>query len=104
MTVPAAAELDAAKAGCHTLRMTNRINARITPELAEKVEFLRKRTGGSVTDVLSASIERYFEQVAQAESSEALFEGFIGCAHGPANIAADYKQLLAESFRKKAPQ
>ncbi len=84
--------------------MTNRINARITPELAEKVEFLRKRTGCSVTEVLSTSIERYFEQLTQAEPPESLFEGFIGCAHGPSNLSTDYKQLLAESIRKKARQ
>ncbi len=82
--------------------MTNRINARISPELAEKVEFLRKRTGGSVMDVVVASIERYFEQVASAEQSGGLFEGFVGCARGPANLSADYKQMLTEPIRKKA--
>jgi hypothetical protein len=95
------AHVDAARARCHTLCMSERINARISPQLARKVEYLRQRTGKTATEVLSASIETYFAQVAGQAHPRQLLEDFVGCAQGDTELSTNYKRDLAASLGKK---
>jgi hypothetical protein len=81
--------------------MSERINARISPELAHKIGYLRQRTGKTVTEVLSASIETYFTKVAGEAHPKQLLEDFVGCAEGDAELSTNYKRDLAASLGKK---
>jgi hypothetical protein len=74
--------------------MSERINARISPDLVRKIGYLRQRTGKTATEVLSASIETYFEQVASQAHPEQLLVDFVGCAQGDPNLSANYKSEL----------
>ncbi len=61
----------------------------------------------STTEVLLASIERYYaamtEGRAEGTAARALAEaGFIGCAEGPADLSSSYKSGLTRSLAKKA--
>ena len=82
--------------------MTSRINARVDPELARKVKYLQKQTGGSVSDVVKASIEAYFAQVQERQRPLDVLGDFIGCAEGPANLSEEYKSELTRSLEGKA--
>jgi hypothetical protein len=81
--------------------MTARINARISAELARKVQYLRGRTGKSATQVVAASIEEYFDRVAHQQGPAQLLGEFVGCAAGPRNLSSNYKRSIASSLRRK---
>jgi hypothetical protein len=74
--------------------MTVRLNARVPAELARKVKYLRARTAASTTEVIIASLEAYYAQVAREESPARLLEDLIGCAEGPGDLSSNYKALL----------
>ena len=83
-----------------------RINARLPADVARKVELIAKRTNKTTTEVVLASIERYYDALNEvgerASAAEALERaGFIGCARGPADLSTSYKSDLARSLRKK---
>ena len=82
--------------------MTERINARLDPELARKLEYLRQRTGRSTTGVVKASIEAYYERLAGAERPFERLQDLIGCARGPSDLSATYKRVLSDSLARKA--
>jgi hypothetical protein len=99
--------LDAAPRCRHTFCMTKaaqaRINARLPPDVAQKVAYLSKRTGSSTTDVLLASIEYYYAAVTTSEASSAqTLAGFVGCADGPHDLSSSYKNELTRSLRAKS--
>lgn len=81
--------------------MTKRINARLEPELARKVEALRKRTGQSTTDIVKASLESYYVRVAGDGSAAARLADFVASATGPRALSAQYKRVLARSLLRK---
>jgi hypothetical protein len=81
--------------------MTKRINARLDPELARKVDALRKRTGQSTTDILKASLESYYVTVIRDERPAARLADFIGCASGARTLSEDYKDELTKSWLGK---
>jgi predicted transcriptional regulator len=84
--------------------MTNRLNARIDDELAAKLEFLRRKTKKSVTEILRESVELYYERFRAAEgsSSRALeAAGFVGCGEAAPDLSLNYKQQFAESLTRK---
>ena len=81
--------------------MTKRINARLEPELARKVDTLRKRTGQSTTDIVKASLEAYYVTVAGDTKPAARLADFVGCASGPRTLSTDYKQELTRSLLRK---
>ena len=84
--------------------MAKRLNARITDGLAEKVEFLRRRTKLSVTEILKESIQLYYERVRSqpAGTIEILNKsGFVGCADGDESLSETYKEDLARSLFHK---
>jgi predicted transcriptional regulator len=82
--------------------MTIRINARLDPELARKVEALAKRTGQSTTDILKASLEAYYVAVSRDAKPAALLADFVGCAAGPRTLSEDYKRELTKSWHRKS--
>ena len=87
-----------------TIVKSSRINARLPAEVARKLAYLESRTKTSTTEVILASIERYYAAVSAEESTPArLLEeaGFIGCANGPASLSSSYKQTLARSLGSK---
>lgn len=82
-----------------------RLNARLDPELNEKLEYLKRRTKLGVTEVVKRSIECYYDAVRrEASDAQSILEqsGFVGCAEGDRDLSADYKQLLAESLARKS--
>lgn len=81
-----------------------RLNARIDGELSEKLEYLRRRTKLSVTEVVKRSIECYYAEVRRGtdDARSILHDsGFIGCAEGDVNLSRDYKRELSASLRRK---
>ncbi len=81
-----------------------RINARLTAEAARKVSYLERRTGQSTTEVILASIDKYYEAITSEESTTAskLAEtGFVGCAEGPRDLSSSYKSDLTRSLGNK---
>ncbi len=90
----------------HTLRMTTaaRLNARLDAAVAKKLEYLKKRTRQSTTDVVRRSIELYYDSVAKNDEALELLEqsGFIGCAEGPRDLSKRYKAELMRILAEKA--
>jgi hypothetical protein len=86
--------------------MTMRLNARIDDQLAEKIERLRRRTNMSITDIVRASIELYYERFHDRDgggAQRALEDaGFIGCAEADPDLSSTYKERLRESLATKA--
>jgi hypothetical protein len=83
----------------------SRINARLPAEVARKVAYLERRTNMSTTEVVLASIERYYAAMTEGEgtAAQALAQaGFIGCAEGPADLSSSYKSGQTRSLGKKA--
>jgi hypothetical protein len=81
--------------------MTTRLNARVPEEVARKVRYLQARLGRSVTDVVIASLDAYYAQVAREEEPARLLEDLIGCAEGPGDLSSTYKQQFADSLAAK---
>lgn len=84
--------------------MTNRLNARIDDELAAKLEHLRRRTKKSVTEIVRASIELYYERFREREESAARIlhgSGFVGCGEGDPDLSSTYKERLGDSLAHK---
>jgi hypothetical protein len=81
--------------------MTRRINARLDPELARKVDVLRRQTGKSTTDILKSSLESYYVIVTRDRNPAARLADFVGCATGPRNLSSDYKRELVRSLARK---
>jgi predicted DNA-binding protein len=83
--------------------MTARLNARIEEDLMRKITALREKTGGTVTDVVKASVEHYYQAVAGEPTAQEVLErvGFIGSAVGPDDLARTYKARLGESLMRK---
>lgn len=87
-----------------TTAKSTRINARLPDDVARKVAYLERRTKMSTTEVVVASIERYYAAIAEGEgtAADALAQaGFVGCASGPADLSTTYKAELARSLANK---
>jgi predicted transcriptional regulator len=85
--------------------MASRINARIDDELAARIEALSKRTGKSMSAIVKAALDAYYEQVqASGKNPKAALQaaGFIGCAEGDRDLSTGYKDELARRWSKKA--
>jgi predicted transcriptional regulator len=82
--------------------MTERINARLEPELAKKLAYLRRRTGKSTTEIVRESLESYYERVRRACEPASALADFIGSAEGPADLSETYKAELSQSLRVKS--
>lgn len=88
-----------------TAAKSNRINARLSPELARKTAYLEQRLNLSTTEVIHQAIDRYYAEISQkADRAEEILSrvGFVACAEGPADLSQSYKTELARSLGKKA--
>jgi len=84
--------------------MTNRLNARLDDDLAMKLDQLCQQTNKSITEVVRASIELYYERFQEKLRSSAQgFDesGFIGCGDGEDDLSSTYKTDLGESLSQK---
>jgi hypothetical protein len=84
--------------------MTNRINARLAPELAAKVEEIRRQTGMTITEIVEAALVAWTEQAAASGSRPArafAAAGFIGSGSGPRDLARNAKRALGQSLKSK---
>lgn len=82
--------------------MIDRLNARVSPDVANRVLLLRERTGKSTTEVIAASIEHYYERVLSEQNPKEPLGEFVGCAKGASELASNYKQHLTDSLSRKA--
>jgi len=81
-----------------------RLNARLDPELERKLSYLRRRTGLGTSDIVRASIERYYAQAcAEGADARAILEasGFIASGTGPADLSERYKDYLSIDLSRK---
>jgi hypothetical protein len=86
-----------------TYDMTVRINARVDKKLADRIAAIRRRTGKSLTEVIEESLAQYCEShVAESPADILDTSGFIGCADGPPELSARYKDELRRGLGKKA--
>jgi hypothetical protein len=79
-----------------------RINARLEPSLARRVDAVGRRSGKTVSEIVKASLDQYCE--AALRESPAPFEAlrdFIGCAAGPGDLSRTYKHELRRSIERK---
>ena len=81
--------------------MTRRINARLDPDLARKIETLRRQTGQSMTEIVKASLESYYVEVTGARRPAELLAELIGSGVGPRDLSVTYKSELTRSLSKK---
>jgi hypothetical protein len=82
-----------------------RLNARLDEGLAKKVEFLKRKTSSTTTEVLRRAIEHYYASTASGsrDGAKILQEtGLIGCAAGPTDLSTRYKEDLSELLAKKS--
>jgi len=84
--------------------MTHRINARIGEDLAAKIEHLRRHTNQSVTEIVRASVELYYERFRdKGQGAARILEdsGFVACGDDSEDLSAHYKQRLHDSLSRK---
>ena len=76
-----------------------RINARLDDSTEDKLGYLQRQTGGSLSDVVRESIEHYYAEVRDrverdAASLDDLVGAFDGGAETPTDLAANAKRYL----------
>ena len=84
--------------------MGDRLNARIDDELARKLATLRRQLRISTTEIIRRSIEHYYKLAFTSETPPGdivAASGLIGCASGPADLSARYKEELTRSLSSK---
>ena len=81
-----------------------RLNARLSEELAQKLEALERATGQSTSEVVRAALERYFNEICGPDRSarEAIYlSGLVGCGEAEAHLSTTYKSRLSEGLGRK---
>ena len=80
-----------------------RVNARLDEDSEEKLAYLEKETGLSVSEIMRRAIASYYSRLRNdnADPSMALIKaGFVGCGEGPEDLSANYKQHLQRLHTK----
>lgn len=84
------------------LPMGIRISARLDAATSEKLTSLQQITGANVTGVLTAALERYYnEQVLRANDGNLGLLALAGLFDGPADLSANYKDELTRALDRK---
>lgn len=81
-----------------------RVNARLPEEDARKLAYLAKTERKSVSEIIRAAIERYYDETrsAGAARKKILYRtGFIGCGEAEPDLSTDYKRHLTDSLLRK---
>lgn len=84
--------------------MTNRINARLDDQLAQKLERIRQLTGKNTSAILKTAIDRYYATLQATETNHGDVlrrSGFIAAGDGERNLSTDYKRTLTHSLSRK---
>jgi hypothetical protein len=85
---------------------SRKVNARVTPDIAEKLQEIVRATGSSMSEVIANAIEAYYAQGMRMSAATpyeiAVQSGIIGCAAGPKDLSRNYKRLLTESLEEKS--
>ena len=75
-----------------------RLSARLDEDRAAKVEYLRRATGLSASELVRRGIDLVYEEArrGQRQALAALTAtGFVGSGEGPADLSERYKEYLA---------
>lgn len=79
-----------------------RVNARFDAEAEAQVQYLAQMTGMGVSEVLRTSVQHYYDAVRARQTGLRHLSAFIGQGDsGRADVAASYKQRLAEGWGAK---
>ena len=81
-----------------------RINARLDDTHAQKLDYLKRATHSTVSDIVKTSLDLYYDQVRGSSSRAAEVlerSGFIGCGASSPDLSTSYKEELAESLAAK---
>lgn len=79
-----------------------RVNARLDEATQRELQQLVRDTGLSVTEIIRASIHRYYlQEAAQAQSVADSFADLIGSFDGPEDLSSRYKQACTHSLLDK---
>jgi hypothetical protein len=83
---------------------SSRINARVRPELARKLAQVQRRTGKTLSEIVTESLERYCNAQPSPAAVVEAFEsaGFLALGHGPRDLSSNYKAYLSESLARKS--
>lgn len=87
-----------------TTSAPTRINARLDESRSGKLEFLRRATGLSVSEIVKRGIDALYDEQRRGNVDAArIFErtGFIGSGAGPGDLSERYKEELAEILAAK---
>ena len=86
---------------------SRRANVRLTPELADTLDALRRVSGKSTTEIMIAAMKDYAtafatQEIKPGDALRKLEEaGFIGSVMAPQNYSSNYKKTLQHSIAKK---
>lgn len=81
-----------------------RINARLEPAQAHELEWLKRTTHASTTEVIKAAIRVYYRELkkTQAQPGALLREaGFVGCGEADPELSQNYKDALTQDLAAK---
>jgi hypothetical protein len=81
-----------------------RLNARLTPDLAERLERARALSKKSTTEIVHEALSAYCDAALDAVPVGAILAevGLVGCAEGPADSSTRTKEAFADGLRGKA--
>jgi hypothetical protein len=85
--------------------MSTRINARLDPELAARIEEIRRQTGMTITEIVQAALVAWTTQGTDSSAGPVrafAAAGLIGSGTGPRYLARNAKRTLAQSLKSKA--
>ncbi|WP_334168709.1 hypothetical protein [Methylobacter sp.] len=90
----------------HTRGDVMRINARLDEHSEKNLEFIKQVTGENVTQIIKDLLEERAQQLRQQNKPgsklKALLESdFVGCAEGPEDLSANYKDYLYQGLKEK---
>lgn len=78
-----------------------RVNARLEPDLAERLELVRAQTGQSTSDLLKASLRAYLASFEAKARPADLLADFVGSADDAEDLSSTYKAALSSSLARK---
>jgi hypothetical protein len=83
--------------------MAMRVIARIDDDLARRVEHLRRKTGKTMSQLVKEGLAQLCDADAQAGNAHQrlLAAGFVACGDGPDDLSERYKEVLADTLRRK---
>ena len=81
-----------------------RINARLEPTQAHELDWLKRTTHASTTEVIKNAIQVYYRELKQRQGEPGRLlrsTGFIGCGEADADLSLNYKEALAHDLAAK---